>query len=395
MTGVAASAIEITEVAIAGGGMTPFNRRKDKSSYRDWASSAFVHAVQDSGVAPSDIDALVVASESDFFTAQLNPSALLADHLGLHGIQTYRAEGGGATGHLAVQIGATLVRSGQAKRVAVLGVEASASHLSGDTVSHLYNLSYDSWFEGQQPINSTAIYALSANAYQAQRGATEMDFASVAVANRTHAMGNKNAHLPLNTTIDDVLNSPIIATPYHRLDCSPLSDGASCLILTYGGDVDTKNPHVSVAGMAVANDRVRLGDRANPAQFDAKQTAAKRAYAMANITPQDVSLVELYDSYSGAQLQGLEALGLTDDAVVAQRNGIFTLDNGFAVNVSGGLLGQGAPVGAVGVAQFLTVYKILMGEYWGVCPHWDSPYGLVDTHGGIATTCAVSVLQRH
>ncbi len=379
-------------VTISGGAMTPFNRRKDNSSYRDWVYDAFYGALLDSGVDKCNIDALVVASESDFFSAQLNPAPVLADGLGLHNIQTYRAEGGGATGHVAVQLGASLVASGHAKRVAVLGFDGCASHLPASDILYLYNQSYDGWFEGQQDISSTAIYALSALAYMHQRGANEQDFATVVVRNRRYAMHNKNAHLSLDITVEDVLNSPIISTPYHRLDCSPLSDGSACIILT---DDTPKVPHVQITGMAIANDFVRLGDRPNPAQFQTKQHSAKKAYAMAGISPNHITAIEMYDSYSGAQLQGLEALGVTDDAVHMERRGGFDIDNGFAVNISGGLLGQGVPVGAVGVAQFLTLYKLLTGTYDGVCSYWDSPYAVVDTHGGIATNCAVSVLRRH
>ena len=370
--------------------MTPFNRRKDNSSYRDWVRDAFYGALLDSRIEKCDIDALVVATESDFFSLQLNPASLLADGLGLHNIQVYRAEGGGATGHVAVQLGASLVASGHAKRVAVLGFEGCASHLPASDISYLYTQSYDSWFEGQQDISSTAIYALSALAYMHQSGATERDFASVAVRNRRYATHNKNAHLPLHISIEEVLQSPMISSPYHRLDCAPLSDGSACIILT---DDTPKAPCVQITGMCIANDFVRLGDRPNPAQFQAKKNAAKKAYAMAGVSPNQITAVEMYDSYSGAQLQGLEALGLTEDAVATERTGGFDIDNGFAVNISGGLLGQGAPVGAVGIAQFLTLYKLLTGTYEGVCTHWDCPYAVVDTHGGIATNCAVSVLE--
>ena len=94
------------DVAIAGGAMTPFNRRKDGSSWRDWARAAAAGALRDAGLEAEDIDALVVASESDFSTLQLNPAALLADECGLMGVAAMRVEGGGASGHLAVQAGA-------------------------------------------------------------------------------------------------------------------------------------------------------------------------------------------------------------------------------------------------------------------------------------------------
>ena len=379
---------------INGGFMTPFGRRKDGSSYRDWVVHAFYMALQDCNIQADAIDAVIVASESDFFNGQLNPAALIADYLGVIALRTYRVEGGGATGHLAIHMGASLIMSKQAKCVAIIGYDSCASSLSPIDMNTLYNLSYDSWFEGQQDTSSTSIYALSALAYMQQTAMTKSDFASVAVRNHRYATYNDNAHLPLHITVQDVLESPVISTPYNRLDCSPLSDGACCVILSAQNFISSDRPPVVISGMAVANDFVRLGDRKNPAVFTAKQTAAKRAYNMADIFAQDISLIELYDSYSAVQLQSLDALGFGDTIALLEREGAFSLDNTFAVNISGGLLGQGAAVGAVGVAQFLTVYKLLTDTYTGIISGWHSPYGLVDTHGGVATNCAVSVVER-
>jgi len=384
----------MTDVLIAGGAMTPFNRRKDASSYRDWCMDVFHAALLDAGLTHHDIDAVVVATESDFFTGQLNPAAMIADELGLTGVHVQRSEGGGATGHLAVHAGVALVASGQACRVAVLGFEGSASHLNATTVGTLYARSYDALSEGLMGIGSTSIYALSVLDYMSETGATPADMASIAARNRQNARKNKFAHLPLDISVADVLVSPIISMPYRRLDCSPLSDGAACLILGREQDLPRLDRgRTRIAGLGVANDRVRLGDRPRPGRFRAKAIAAQRAYARAGCTPADIGVAEVYDSFSGAQLQALDALGLVQDALAAERAGHFTFDGPLPVNLSGGLLGQGAPVGATGVAQCLTVAQQLEGRYHGQSCLVTPRFGLVDTHGGIATICAVAVLE--
>lgn len=384
----------MTAIRIAGGAMTPFNRRKDASSWRDWCVDAFRGALRDADLSASDIDALVVASESDFFSMQLNPAAMIADELGLHGIRVQRVEGGGATGHLAVQAGAALVGSGQARRVAVLGFEASASHLDGATVGALYGMSYDAWAEGATGIGSASIYALSALAFMAETGATVDDFARIAARNRQNARHNRFAHLPLDVTEADVLASPSVSTPYRRLDCSPLSDGAACVILGRADDLPgVGRGRALLAGMGAANDRVRLGDRPAPGRFRAKTLAMQSALAQAGCSPSDIGLAEVYDSFSGAQLQALDALGLADDVIEAEREGRFDVDGAVPVNLSGGLLGQGAPVGATGVAQILAVAQHLEGRYHGLTPNAPPRFALADTHGGIATLCAVSILE--
>lgn len=385
----------ISNVLFAGGAMTPFNRRKDGSSFRDWARAAVQGALDDANLEVSDIDTLVVASESDFFTMQLNPAALLADECGLVGVAAKRVEGGGASGHLAVHAGVAGVASGMARRVLVLGVEPSASHLKGADVGALYGLSFDAWTDGMTGIDSTSLYALSAQAFMARTGATVEDFARIAVRNRAHACANANAHLPLDISLGDVTASPVVASPYRRLDCSPLSDGAAAIILARTSDLPARPQGRARFRAAVsAVDTVRLGERNDPGFFAGKQRAAQRAYAAAGVSAADIGMAEVYDSYSGAQLQSLEALGLANgQAIAAERDDVFSAQGAVPVNLSGGLLGQGAPVGATGVAQVLSAALQLEGRYFGQQVTNAPRFALVDTHGGIATLNAVSILE--
>ena len=375
--------------------MTPFNRRKDSSSFRDWARCAAQAALNDAGLEAADIDQLVIASESDFFTLQLNPAALLADECGLIGVAAKRVEGGGASGHLAVHAGLADVASGLARRVMILGVEPSASHLQGSDVGALYGLSFDAWTDGMTGIHSTALYALSIQAFMANTGATLDDLAQIAVCNRRYAQSNPNAHLPLTLTLDDVAASPVVASPYRRLDCSPLSDGAAAIILARPSDLPQLAQGRSRFRAATsAMDTVRLGEREDPGIFRGKQKAAQRAYAMGDIRPGDIGLAEVYDSYTGAQLQALYALGLAEGRLLqAARDGEFRPDGALPVNLSGGLLGQGAPVGATGVAQVLCAAQQLEGRYTGLQVSKVPRFALIDTHGGIATLNAVSILE--
>ncbi|WP_444719017.1 thiolase C-terminal domain-containing protein, partial [Paracoccus seriniphilus] len=85
--------------------------------------------------------------------------------------------------------------------------------------------------------------------------------------------------------------------------------------------------------------------------------------------------------------------GLTDNVLTAERDGCFAADGALPVNLSGGLLGQGAPVGATGVAQILAAAQQIEGRYHGCRPAQPPRFALVDTHGGIATLCALSILE--
>ena len=383
-------------VLAIGAAQTPFNRRKDGSSFRDWARDAFDAALSMSGIERGDIDALIVASESDFFTLQLNPASVLAQDLGLIGAATLRVEGGGATGQLAVHAGVERILSGRARHVAVVGLDPSASALAGDSIRELYGYSFDFWTDGLAGITATSLYALSWQAFAAKHGGTPADLHAVTMKNRSNATLNPNAHLPRHHDVDDFATSPMIASPYCRLHCSPLSDGAAVLILSnaVAAPGARRKTASRITGIGAASDLPGLGHRANPGEFTAKSLAAQRAMEMAGISATDIAVAEVYDAYAGAELQAIAALGLVNDTLHAARNGDFASDGACPINLSGGLMGQGAPVGATGVAQTATCALILEGHYHaGLQPDRPMGHALADTHGGVGTSCAVTTLS--
>lgn len=381
---------------VIGAALTAFGRRKDGTSYRDWASQAFEAALLMSELDRREIDTLVVASESDFFTLQLNPASILAQDLGLVGAATIRVEGGGASGQLAVHSGVARILSGTARRVAVVGLDPSASALGGDSIRKLYGFSFDAWTDGMTGATATALYALSWQAYAAETGATPADLAQVTRKNRGNACDNPGAHLPRRHTDAEIAFSPMIASPYRRLHCSPLSDGAAAVILARDDSVPAaRRRHAPrIAGTGAAADAAALGHRGRPGHFGAKSAAMRRAAEMAAITPDQIDIAEVYDPYAGAELQGIDALGLADNTLRAARNGDFVADGRCPVNLSGGLMGQGAPVGAIGVGQVATLALVLEGRYHpGLQPGRALHHALADTHGGVGTTCAVTILR--
>lgn len=380
-------------VIVTGAAQTPFNRRKDGSGPRDWAADAFAGALAMAQVEPSQIDALYVASESDFFSLQLNPSSILATELGLTGVSAMRCEGGGASGQIAVHAAAMAVQSGAARHVAVIGVDPSASSLSGDAMRTLYGFSFDAWTDGMTGLTSTALYGLSWQMFAARHGLGAAQLATVTMQNRANACANPDAHLPRRDTEAEIDASPMIASPYRRLHCSPLSDGAAALILSRS-NAGTRATAPRIAGIGAATDHMHLGARDDPGAFAAKRLAMQRACAGAGIAPREIGVAEVYDAYAGAQLQGLAALGLTEDLRADLDANAFAPDGRCPVNLSGGLMGQGAPVGATGVAQVATCARILEGRYHApLQPQTPPRYGLADTHGGICTSAAVTILQ--
>lgn len=381
----------VLDVAVAGVGMTRFGRLRDLS-FRDLAADAFEAALLMAGLERGDVDALVLAAESDTFTLQLNPSAVVADDLGLVGAAASRVEGGGASGGLAVQAGAARILAGLSRRVAVVGVDVTASSLPGDAVRDLYGFSFDAWAEGMTGVTATALYALSFQAWDG--GATEDDLARVVLKNRGNACLNPRAHLPRRHEPGEVEASPLVASPYRRLHCSPLSDGAAVVILARPADLPaTRRGAPRLLGIGAATDAAHLGARARPGRFAAKSVATRRALEMAGIGPEAVVAAEVYDAYAGAELQGVAALGLSENPVADLRAGRFDGGGALPVNLSGGLLGQGAPPGATGVAQVATCALLVEGRYHpGLQPAHPVDVALADTHGGVCTTAAVTIV---
>jgi acetyl-CoA C-acetyltransferase len=382
-----------SNVIVTGAAQTPFNRRKDGTGLRDWSASAFADALAMAQIEPSQIDALYVASESDFFSLQLNPSSILASELGLTGVAAMRCEGGGASGQLAVHAATMAVQSGAARHVAVIGVDSSASSLPGGAMRKLYGFSFDAWTDGMTGFSATALYALSWQVFAAKQGLGEAHLAAVTIQNRANACANLDAHLPRRDSADQIDASPMIASPYRRLHCAPLSDGAAALILSHHS-ATTRRTAPRIAGIGAATDHMHLGTRADPGAFAAKRKAMQRACGVAGIVPGDIGLAEVYDAYAGAQLQALTALGLSDDVRVDLEASAFAPGGRCPVNLSGGLMGQGAPVGATGVGQVATCARLLEGRYPSdLQPEVLPKYALADTHGGVCTSAAVTILQ--
>ena len=391
---------ERPDVVVAGCGATAFGAFRDGSTPRDWVRRAAHEALDDAGIAARDVEALVVASESDFFSLQLAPGALLADEVGVVPCSVMRVEMGGGSGAAAVRAGFMHIRSGLHRCVLVIGFEHAASHLSGDDMRMLYGLSFDADIDGMAGASAANLYALSIAEHMRLLGTTEAQLAAVSVKNHGNAMANPGAHKPMAINVADVLASRPVCTPYKLLDCSMISDGAAAIVLV-GGDVprDRARPRVRIAGSGCASDHVRLGDRDEPHRFRSKALSGRAAYTMAGIeTPaQQIDVAELYDAFTGAELQGIEALGLSaeGEAGAALEAGDFARDGRLPVNLSGGLIGQGGAPGATGVMQIVTLTRLLQGRYWpALQPDRLLRTGLADAHGGIATVSVTHVLQR-
>jgi len=385
---------------VLGAGVMPFNRYRDGSHWRDWVRRAALDAIEDAGIEPKDIGSVVVASETDFCSLQVNPAPVILDDLGLAGVPAVRVEAGGASGAAALRVAVHQIKAGAAKCVLAVGFDAAAGHLRAEDVQLVYSLSFDAETDGMAGATAVALYALSMSEHMSIHHTTAEQMAAVSVKNHGNAIGNPWAHKPMDITIADVLASPMIAAPYHKLDCSMASDGAAAIVLAHADYAPrTSELRSRIIASAAATDRARLGDRIERHHFAAKQQAALVAFKEAGITDpvHQIDVAEVYDAFSGAEIQGIEALGLAEPgrAGPAMASGAFDRAGDLPVNLSGGLIGQGGAPGAVGIAQAATIDQILTGRYRrDTTPVKDYRLGLVDTHGGLCTTSFVHVMEQ-
>jgi acetyl-CoA C-acetyltransferase len=395
-------------VVVVGGGLTKFAAERVDASVRDLVVEAVLLAVEDAGVDLRQVEHGLTSYESDHFNRQMTLGAILHDHLGLIPKPNLRVEGGGATGALALRTAYAYLKSGLCDSIIVYGGETNGKSVTSATAQQLFALSSDADWEMMVGGTYTAYYAAMIREHMRLYGTTERQFAHIAVKNRGNARYNPIAQKPMTLTIDDVLNSAPVAEPYKLLDCSLLSDGAAAVILAteaWAAGHSTQwgeRPAVHFRATGCGTDTMRLGDRPFPypglAHFRGKREAARQAYKMAGLTDpfRQIDVAELYDSYSGVELQAYEDLGFCEYGQAGPRaeSGRFDLGGELPVNPSGGLLGRGAPVGATGLAQAIEIMLQLRGE---ADPRRQVPQarrGLTDTHAGTGTHCVVNIFER-
>ncbi|MGJ6969276.1 thiolase family protein [Streptosporangium sp. G11] len=346
------------KVAIVGAGMTPFGEHFDRGleqlaadSYRTALASV------DKGIDPADIEAGFFANVMGSLGGNEIPSgATLANAIGLPGLPVSRIENGCPSGSDSIRIGAMAVASGVHDVIVVVGAEklrersTKESLLESGRVGHPI-LSYAN--------TAATIFAPQAARHMHEYGTTREQLAMVAVKAWDNASLNPNAQRQESITVDDVLNSPMLCSPFTVLDSCPQSDGAAAVVLCRADIAHrfTDSP-VYIAGVGLATEGLYYHEKTRMTGWDCTRLASSRAYEMAGIAAQDLDAVELHDCFTGTEIMTYEDLGLCEEGAGGKlvEYGETTLHGRIPVNPSGGLLAKGHPVGATGVAQVVELF---------------------------------------
>lgn len=379
------------EVAIVGAGMTRFGEIWE-SSLRDLFVEAATEAMRSASA--DHLDSMYIGNMSGGqFVGQEHLGPLMADHLGMAGIPAARVESACASGGVALRLAFLEVAAGMSDLVLAAGVEKMND---GADVTSVLASAADQETEAYHGITFPGLYAMIARAHMEAYGTTEEDLAAVSVKNHRHGAMNPKAQFRREVTLEEVMNSSLVAAPLRLLHCSPVSDGAAAVLLCplERAKEFTDRP-VKVVGSGLATASMALADRNEPAFLDSVSLSAGRAYKMAGIKPSDIDVVEVHDCFSIAEICCLEALCLVERGKggEAARSGLSALGGKVPVNTSGGLKSKGHPVGATGVAQAIEIFEQLRGEA-GDRQVPDASVGLSQNMGGSGASSVVHIFRR-
>jgi acetyl-CoA C-acetyltransferase len=378
------------EVGILGVGLTKFGEYW-KKSLRDLFVEAALNALDDAGN-PS-VDSMYVGSmSSGLFVGQEHIGPLFADYLGLKNVPAVRIESACASGGIALRQGYMEVAAGVSDIVLVSGVEKMT-----DCEDATAALAAAADVENEAFVGATfpALYALIASAHMDKYGTTREQLAAVSVKNHKNGIKNPYAHFRREFTLENVLNSVMVAEPLTLLQCSPISDGAAAMIIAPVEMVKkVKDKVVKITGSGLATDTIAISDREDLASLKAVRLAGEAAYKMAGRKPEDIDVCEVHDCFSIAELVNIEELGFVERGKSGQfvEDGNTEIGGKIPVNTSGGLKAKGHPVGATGIAQAIEVYKQLTGDA-GERQVDGAKNGMAQNMGGTGASSVVHIME--
>jgi acetyl-CoA C-acetyltransferase len=383
----------MSRIGIVGVGHSKFGKRSD-ASLRELAFEAYSSALDDAEMDSSKIDGSVICSATHY-DKQRSPAGVVAEYLGLNPQPTFNVEAACASSAVGLRTAWALVSSKLHDVVAVVGVQ-KMTELSSEEIQELMGRAGDVMWESPFGTTMPAYYAAYANAHMARYSTTEEQMALVSVKNRKYGSKNPNAMFQKPIALEDVLKSRMVSYPLKLYDCCANADGAACLIITNAEKArKISDRPVWISGLGLASSPMSLAGRKGPmTSFDATRIAARMAYEMANIKPYDVDVAEVHDSFSVTEIINYEDLGLARPGKGAKllENQGTELGGRIPVNIDGGLISKGHPVGATGASQIFALVKQLRGEAGSVQVD-GAKIGLAQNIGGIGMYASVVILR--
>jgi acetyl-CoA acetyltransferase len=385
----------MTQASVVGTGMTTFGVHE--STLSELFATAALDAYDDAGIDPDEIDAFYFGNAMGGQTendTHLAPK--LATEVGIAGVPAQRFEDACATSANAFKNAVQAVESGVHDTILVGGVERCTPETGKGTGEMTRIFASASHRQYEQPTGLTfpGVFALMTKRHMHAYGTTEEQLAHVAVKNHKNGTYNPRAHFGKETTVETVLDSPIVADPFHLMDCCPFSDGAAAVVVTSDERADSYDAPIDVTGVGHATDVVPLGLKPTVYATQSARDAAAQAYDQAGVSADDMDFAEVHDCFTGAEVMASEAIGFFEDGQggPAAEEGRTALDGDRPINPSGGLKAKGHPIGATGVAQIVELTEQIRGDV-GERQVDDATQALAHNLGGDAGTTVITIME--
>lgn len=395
------------DVWILGTYMTKFGRHNDVDLI-DLAAEAAIGALRDGGVTIHDMDVLGAGS---LFNAQAGVGQQLQKQIGQTGIPVYNVANACATGATALRTVYLSIRAGEADMGLAVGVEQMGkggllgAAGKGDRGRTVYEPKgrYGSVMQVEGLLGTglmPGVFAQAGMEYAYEHGGVGFEqFAKVAEKNHAHSTLNPLAHYQKQFSLEEIMNAEMMAYPNTLLMCCPNTDGAAAVVLVGEEKLrtlsaDQQRRAVKISASVLTTDPWTERAQVQPDVNTLTRNAAKQAYETAGVDPQDLDLVELHDCFATAELIHYDNLMLCEPGGAGKfidERGPWR-DGAIPVNVSGGLISKGHPIGATGIANVYEVSTHLRGEA-GDRQVEGAKVGL--THViGLGSACAVHILEK-
>lgn len=385
------------EAYIVGVGQTPVSRNSGETPV-NLAVRAITQALDNCGLEHDIIEALYVGNMmSGMLSNQAQLGPIVADHLGLEGVEAYAIDAACASGGSALRMAYLTVAGGFHRAAIASGVEVM-NHVSRERITEALATGSDWEQEGSKGESFISLNAQLMQNYMQKYGVRSEDFAHFAINAHSNAQSNPNAMLHKAMDRDSYRSARMLKAPIKLSDSPPVSDGAAAVIVvnkSLARQVERMGlPVIRILASAVATDRLASSERYRDLTLHAVKASCEKAYHQARCMPSDLDFFELHDAYTIISSLSLEAAGFAKpgEGVYFGRDGEITLGGKLPISTMGGLKARGHPVGATGLYQIVEAC-LQLTERAGDNQIEDCRLGMTQSIGGTGATVVTHILQ--
>lgn len=416
------------DVFVIGTACTRFGKHADKS-FSTLAREAYLDALNDCGLPVSDSKLIEQAWFGNVGMGQWGQGGIrgqvcftpmVEDGIFPERVPFINVEGGCATASFAFHGAWKDVLSGEVEVSLAIGVEKLVSPDDPSRVQAIFNTAIDQlepqrWHDYYLRAGEVAgktfevganrtlfmdTYAMQAAWHMKRYGTTQRQIAIGAAKNHHHGSLNPKAQYRFEVSVEEVLADRLISFPLTRAMCSPIGDGAAAAILCSEAALQNFPAHAQARAVRIRTSQLSGGKYRKLDEPGLSMVAARKAFKVTGLSPQDVDVIELHDATAFAELFQLEMMGFCPigESGAFVESGATMLGGHLPVNLSGGLVSKGHPIGATGLSMVYEVCQQLRGEA-GARQAKNARIGLIENGGGVIgfdeAACAITILERH